>query len=223
MRLWQAEHGVDLVDLFSGHAEPMIHLMSNQPMTPEGRCAVLTAAHQGYRAKVSPFYDESIHEVIDRVSALGSLGKADLGAVLLWKRIESGRWKETLLCLPDAEVRSVTAHAVAAARDRTLNVPEAAREARSCLAALPGMGTGDAWASAVIFVGAPGRMAVYDRWAHTALGLLGLELTDEPGRYGRYMALVEQLRAELRKHGHGTWTSREVDQALFWHGKHAPP
>jgi hypothetical protein len=161
--------------------------------------------------------------VIDRVATAGSLGKADLGAVLLWKRIASGGWKETLLGMPDAEVRSVTARAVAAARDCTLSVPQAASAARGCLASLPGMITGDSWASAVIFVGSPGRMAVYDQWAHKALLLLGLELTHRSGRYSRYMALVEQLRAELREHGHHEWTAREVDQALYWHGKHATP
>ena len=137
------------------HQHANVPSMPDQPMTPEARYAALIAARQGYLENVSRFYDEPVLEVIDRVSTSGSLGKADLDAVLLWKRIESGGWKETLLCMADAEVRSVTASAVAAARDRTLSVPEAARAARGCLASLPGMVMGDAWASAVIFVGAP--------------------------------------------------------------------
>jgi hypothetical protein len=201
----------------------MIHRMPNRPTSPETCCTALTAAGDGYQAEVSPFYDETVQEVIDRVATTGSLGKADLGAVLLWKRIASGPWKEALLCMPDAKVRSVTASAVAAARDHTLAVPEAASAARGCLASLPGMAIGDAWASAVIFVAAPERMAVYDRWAHKALQLLGLELTNRPGRYGRYMALVEQLRAEIRDHGNVRWTARQVDQALYWLGKHPHP
>ncbi len=39
-------------------------------------------------------------------------------------------------------------------------------------------------------------MAVYDRRARTGLQRLGLELTPSPGRYGRYMELIEHLREE---------------------------
>ncbi len=52
---------------------------------------------------------------------------------------------------------------------------EAARRARQALLELPGAKTADAFASAVILVAAPDRMAVYDYHAH-----LGLWLLDSP-------------------------------------------
>lgn len=33
------------------------------------------------------------------------------------------------------------------------------------------------------------------------------------------MTLVEQCRAEVREHGYGDWTAREVDLALFTYGQ----
>src|SRR5260370_40365519 len=62
-------------------------------------------------------------------------------------------------------------------------------------------------------------MAIYDYHAHLGLWRLGLRPDEKPGLYGRYMELVEQCRAELREHGHGEWTAREVDLALFTHGQ----
>lgn len=65
---------------------------------------------------------------------------------------------------------------------------------------------------------APDRLAVYDKRAQAATGRLGLTLAARPGRYGRYMQLVEDLRRELRD-AHGvTWSARDVDMALYWLG-----
>jgi hypothetical protein len=189
-------------------------------MTPAQRCGALTIALQRYRDTVSDNYDETLHEVVGRVATTGGLGKTDLGALLLWKRIRIGSWATELLSKADADVRTITAQAVAAARDQRLTVPEAARRARRALIDLPGTGTGDALASAVILVGAPDRMAVYDYHAHLGLWRAGLRLDERPGLYFEYMKLIEQCRAELLQHGHGTWTARQVDLALFTHGAH---
>lgn len=164
-------------------------------------------------------YDETLHDVIANVAAVGSLGKSDLGALLLWKRIRVGAWAKKLLGMADTDVREITRKAVVAARDPEANVADAARLARRALIELPGAGIGDAFASAVILAAAPERMAIYDYHAHLGLWRLGLRLDEKPGLYGRYMELVEQCRAELREHGYGEWTAREVDLALFPHGQ----
>ena len=189
-------------------------------IAPTQRSATLAAALEQYRATECPEYDETLHDLIGRVAAIGSLGKTDLGALLLWKRIRVGAWAEELLCTPDSVVRKITAAAAAAARNQDLTVPEAARSARQTLLELPGARTADAFASAVILVAAPNRMVIYDYRAHLGLWRVGLPLAEGPGLYYRYMELVEQCRSELANRGHGNWTPHEVDLALFTHGRH---
>jgi hypothetical protein len=185
------------------------------PMGPDQRIQLLLAAKSAYDAGVSAYYDEVLYEVVERVTSSGSVGKLDIGALVAWKRLRADtEWVTDLMRLPEATVRTHTARAVDAARDNTSEVHEAASAARSALAGLPGMGVGDAVASTLCFVAAPQRMAVYDSRAHAALRLVELELDDRRGRYGRYMALVEQCRLELSESGH-TWTARQVDLALF--------
>jgi len=188
-------------------------------MTAAQRCLALSAAWQKYRAEVHEEYDETLHEVISRVIAVDSLGKSDLGALLLWKRIRVGAWATRLLCMADEDVRKITGQAVVAARDPETNAVDAARRARRALIDLPGAGIGDAFASAVILAAAPERMAIYDYHAHLGLWRLGLRLDEGPGLYGRYMELVEQCRTELREHGYGEWTARQVELALFTYGQ----
>jgi len=188
-------------------------------MTAAQHCRALAAAQQKYRAEVREEYDETLHDVIANVAAAGCLGKSDLGALLLWKRIRVGAWAKKLLGMADTDVREITRKAVVAARDPEANVADAARLARRALIELPGAGIGDAFASAVILAAAPERMAIYDYHAHLGLWRLGLRLDEKPGLYGRYMELVEQCRAELREDGYGEWTAREVDLALFTHGQ----
>jgi hypothetical protein len=59
-------------------------------IAPTQRSATLAAALEQYRATECPEYDETLHDLIGRVAANGSLGKTDLGALLLWKRIRVG-------------------------------------------------------------------------------------------------------------------------------------
>ncbi len=73
-------------------------------------------------------------------------------------------------------------------------------------------------ASTLCFVAAPDRMAVYDRRTHHGLTMVGLELDNRPGHYGRYMVLVEQCRTEVTDRGH-EWTGRQVDLALYQFGE----
>jgi hypothetical protein len=188
--------------------------------TTEERCTILRAALLGYRAKVSPHYDETLWEIMARVEDTHSLGKADLGALFLWKRIPRGSWAKSLLSMPDTEIRRVTAVAVKAALDDGVSVPIAAGAARAALVTLHGMRSGDAFASAAILAAAPHRMAVYDRRARIGLQRVCLFLTNEPGRYARYMELVEQCREEMdAQHGDlAPLSARDVDTALSWLG-----
>lgn len=175
----------------------------------------LVAAADRYAAEVSGFYDEVVEQVIARVADAGSLGKLDLGALTAWKRLRGDTpWLARLMSRPDLEVRQHTERAVVAARDESRSVAEAASAARSALSPLPGFNTGDALASVVCFVAAPTRLAVYDNRAHAGLRRLGLELDNRPGRYGRYLALIEQCRDELAGEGR-VWSARQVDLALY--------
>lgn len=103
----------------------------------------LSAARLALERETSPAYDEVLVEVSERVAASGSLGKSDIGALVLWKRIQANtRWAVRLMGMPDTEVRAVTRRAVDAVRDPHVTVPDAARRGRRELSALPGFTTG---------------------------------------------------------------------------------
>ncbi|MFD0319380.1 hypothetical protein [Streptomyces flavalbus] len=178
----------------------------------------LIPARADYLADVSPHYDEVLHDVAQRTEHTGSLGKTDIAALVVWKRLSAQtRWVTELMSLPDTHVRAVTERAVTAVRDTSLTRCEAARTGRGIIAELPGFRTGDALASAVLTAAAPQRMAVYDRRVQYALDTLGLPLTPTPGRYGRYLQLLDDLLHHGRAHADG-WTARDIDTALYWMG-----
>ncbi|WP_432560672.1 hypothetical protein [Granulicoccus sp. GXG6511] len=192
--------------------------MSNPGNFAPEAIARLASAHEDYQTTVSAHYDEVLHEVARRVDEAQSIGKSDIAALVFWKRLRADTpWVPRLMECPDADVRAKTAVAVAAVRDTTIPTWEAAGTGRSALAALPGLLRGDALASALLLSAAPQRMAVYDRRAHQALELLGITLSSRPGRYRRYMEILEQLRQAVNARG-AEWTNRDVDQALYWLG-----
>ncbi|WP_329332714.1 hypothetical protein OG252_51850 [Streptomyces sp. NBC_01352] len=184
---------------------------------------VLIPARAGYLAAVSPHYDEVFHEVAQRTEHSGSLGKTDIAALVVWKRLTAQtRWATDLMSLPDTHVRAVTERAVTAVRDTALTPGEAARTGRGIIWELPGFRTGDALASAILTAAAPQRMAVYDRRVQHALDTLGLTLTPTPGRYGRYLQLLD----DLLKHGAAPadgWSARDIDTALYQTGANPHP
>lgn len=190
------------------------------------RCArawqALPVARDAHRAEVSPAYDEVFHETVRRVEEAGSIGKTDIAALVVWKRVTAQTpWAGALMSMPDAEVRARTAGAVAAVRDPALPRAEAACRGRAELTALPGFRSGDALASALLTAAAPTRMAVFDEHVHRALEHLGFPLAPAPLRYARYMQLLDDLLAR----GGGTaagWTARDVDTALSWMGRTLP-
>lgn len=174
---------------------------------------------------ISPHYDESLQEVSRRIAAEGSAGKADIGAIVFWKRIRANAaWVTTLLLTPEADVRATTGAAARAVRASD-DVVTAAREGRAALRSLPGFGHGDAIPSALLFAIDPARLAVYDVRAEA-----GLQAVDKPvpaGRrgvrdyYSRYISVLEELRNEGREWGHA-WSARDMDIALFLLGKSQP-
>lgn len=178
----------------------------------------LIEADAGYQASVSKHYDEVVHEVIERVSTSGSVGKLDIAALAAWKRVRADtKWVAGLMNTSDSDVRRRTSGVVEIVNDRALATPEAAGRARNALSPLSGFGTGDALASAVCLAAAPGRMAVYDKRAHAAVLSLGFELDNRRGRYRRYMTIVEACRSALHDRGH-RWEARQVDTALYYLG-----
>ncbi|MFB7345537.1 hypothetical protein ACFCZ6_36410 [Streptomyces hydrogenans] len=177
--------------------------------------SLLVRAREHYRAATSPNYDEVLWEISQRAEVSGSLGKVDIGALLVWKRLSARtRWAAALMALPDTQVRAVTGKAWAAVRDASVPRGLAAQAGRAALVSLPGFHKGDALASAVLTAAAPLRMAVYDSRAQRALGSLGIVLTAESGRYGRYMGIIDEILAR-RQPSEQEWTARDVDVALF--------
>lgn len=170
-----------------------------------------------YEAGTSPYYDEVLNEVAARTAHTGSIGKADIGALVLWKRVRSDSLKR-LLTIPDLDVRAVTANMVAAATSTDNTIGEAASSARAALTVLPGFNHGDALASALIVAANPPRFAVYDKRAHNALTQLGIVLTTARGCYSRYMKIIAQIVEESATRP-DTWTPRRVDLALFTLGE----
>jgi hypothetical protein len=182
----------------------------------------LIPARAGYLTDVSPHYDEVLHDVAQRTEHTGSLSKTDIAALVVWKRLSAQtRWVTDLMSLPDTHVRADTDRAVTAVRDTTLTRSEAARTGRGIIWELPGFRTGDALASAVLTAAAPQRMAVYDRRVQYALDTLRLPLNPTPGRYGRYLQLLDDLLHHGGAHADG-WTARDIDTALYWTGATPP-
>lgn len=183
------------------------------------RVQLLVSAYGAYLADVSEYYDEVVLNVIKRVEQVDCFSKLEIAALVSWKRLQANTsWMRRLMGTPDVVVQEVTGRAVGLARDETLEPSRSAATARSALSTLPGFGTGDALASTLCFVAAPDRLAVYDRRADCGLGVVGLELSSSPGRYGRYMDLVEGCRRELFGSGHA-WSARQVDLALYQLGE----
>jgi hypothetical protein len=182
---------------------------------PESRIETLVQAHNSY-----PNYedghpcDEVLVEVQTAVEQSGSIGKSDIGALMLWKRLNlSTRWTRALNNMKDQEVREITRAAIVLARNPAVPVPDAAKAAREALVNLPGCRSGQAIASTILTAGVPKCMAVYDHRA--AAALIGLGCPDPNGDYTRYMATLGALVDEVNNARKLGWCPRDVDKALF--------
>ncbi|MFL9658771.1 hypothetical protein ACJ7VE_34250 [Streptomyces sp. PB17] len=175
----------------------------------------LIAARAAYHRTAGAHYDEVLDQVAERAQKEGSIGKAGIGALLLFKRLRADTpWARALMATADADVRRATATATAAVRDTTLSLSDAARAGRAALAGLPGFTRGDALASTVLTAAAPHRMAVYDRRAHAGLRSLGIPLSNASGRYSRYITALDHLLTHAPSPAHA-WTPRDLDIALY--------
>lgn len=168
-------------------------------------------------------YDEVLRDVSARVADQGSIGKADIGAMVVWKRsTATAPWSRRLMNTQDSEVRAVTARAYEIANDTSKSIPEAGDEARQLLTCVPGLGGGGAIASAVLLAMSPTRMAVWDRWANTSLTAIGREPQGPRQHYRNYLEivvdLVDAMQESIDSH---TVIPREVDLALFHAGQNA--
>ncbi|MDQ1053070.1 hypothetical protein QE394_000998 [Arthrobacter sp. SORGH_AS 212] len=131
----------------------------------------LLRAHRDFQSGASPAYDEVLVEVSGRIRDSASIGKADIGSLLFWKRLRADmRWVRDLMAMRVLEVRFVTEKAAAAVNNTSLGLPAAASRGRAAISALPGFARGDALASALLTAAAPERMAVYDRRAQKGIG-----------------------------------------------------
>lgn len=161
-------------------------------------------------------YDEVLREVSSRAATEGSLGKADIGALVLWKRITAqAKWATDLMLTADADVRAATGAAHRYANDASVEIPDAGQAAREALRPLPGMGGTAALASAVLLALAPDRMAVWDRRVGAGLTALG-RYPDRAGFYSGYLATAMDLAEAMGTvPGEGPFVPRDVDLALF--------
>lgn len=166
-------------------------------------------------------YDEVLEEIVQRASYEQSLGKADIGALVVWKRLNaSTRWSRRLMLTPDVDVREATSRAWQLANDPTLAIPEAGGQARAALWSTPGMGGTGAIASAVLLALSPQRMAVWDSRAQSALSVIGRSPERGEGRYRRYLEIVLDL-AEAMTDPNSPGKNilpRDVNLALFHAG-----
>ncbi len=184
---------------------------------PAKSTSLLLHAHAEYRSQVSPHYDEVLNEVTERIRQSGSIGKADIGSLVLWKRVQANtRWASQLLVMSEAEVRAITGRAVALAQNLGLHPPDAGARAGEVLRELPGCRHRPVLASALLVAAAPMRLAVYDR--RVEAGLVRLSLEHPAGSYRRYLETVERLREDVAAVGGKQWSARDVDLALWWLG-----
>lgn len=85
--------------------------------------SLLRQAHAHFHSEASEVYDEVLIEVSDRIRSSGSIGKADIGALLFWKRLRADtRWARDLMVMADSEVRDTTRRVVSAVNDTALEV-----------------------------------------------------------------------------------------------------
>lgn len=181
---------------------------------------VLIAALAEYRARnVSGLYDETLEVVVERVRQASYLTKADIGSLVLWKRISAQtRWARNLGNTPDSKVREVTAKACELANADRL-IPDAGQEARWALTSLPGMSSASegALASAVLVACAPARMAVWDRRVKAGLEHPAVRLPVVRGDryYGRYLEAVVELQDAMSREVREPIAPRDVDLALW--------
>ncbi len=172
-------------------------------------------SHQGPAAET---YDEVLRDVSRHAHEERSIGKTDIGALVVWKRLNaSTRWAKKLMLTPESRVRESTGKAWWIANDDTRSIADAGGAARGELREVPGLGGGGAIASAVLVALAPSRMAVWDKRVRITLETMGWTPTPGSETYASYLEIVTQLAQHMQLAdgaGH-EFLPRDVDLALF--------
>lgn len=85
-------------------------------------------SHQGPAAET---YDEVLRDVSCHAHEEHSIGKTDIGALVVWKRLNaSTRWAKKLMLTPESRVRESTGKAWWIANDDTRSIADAGGAAR---------------------------------------------------------------------------------------------
>lgn len=174
--------------------------------------------HTSQPSHAESFYDEVLREVSARVADQGSIGKTDIGALVVWKRISARtKWAKQLMNMPEADVRAATERVFAHANDESVRIPVAAGAARSALFGVPGMGGTGAFASTVLLAMSPTRMAVWDKRVATTLTAMDRKPKSGRGHYARYLEVVIDLAEAMQEatDRSNKVLPREVDLALY--------
>jgi hypothetical protein len=84
------------------HAGDMTSTGSSHVVDRDQKWARLEAARTTYEQQTAAAYDEVLVEVAARISTTGSIGKSDIGALLLWKRLRADTpWARQLMSMAE--------------------------------------------------------------------------------------------------------------------------
>jgi hypothetical protein len=155
--------------------------------------------------KYPEVYDEVFWQISKRLREQGCATKADVAALICWKRSGQGSWVTDLLKTPEAEVREATKKAFAATNDQ---------QCLDELAVLPGFGSKFAVALTLLTAYDPENFGVVDRRALKGLERLGCPIKRGRGETLRYLVRVRELRDKIRT-ARVDATCRNVDQGLY--------
>lgn len=152
-----------------------------------------------------PAYDELFESIGHGMREHRAATKADIAALIFWKRIRTDSWAGQFLATSDQKVIATTKAAFA----RGLTDEERLERLR----ALPGFRHGAAVPSTLLAAWNPAAYGIYDRNAKRALAALALWPSDAAIGVARYFKLIRDVGNELEM------TPRAVDKALFIIGR----
>lgn len=169
------------------------------------------------RSRLTSIYDETLHEVADRIYKDGSAGKLDVAGLAAWKRSAQGNWIGTFMSTPEVKVREITAEAFASG----LTVFDRAKR----LSCLYGFRRGSfAIGSALLCAFNEEEFPVTDHHARRALRDLFCDCHCALNRYSKFTAAVRSLQGPLAIQAPqaAPWTAHSVDGCLMWMNRAVP-
>ncbi len=167
-------------------------------------------------ARYDPVYDELFWEVHSRITATGHATKADIGALIFWKHIQTARWMTDLMLTPDKAVKVATTAAFARKRRDTQRL--------QALATLSGCASAGPTSTVLLAAFDPTTYGVCDKLAVKVLPkvlssvcrCIASNTATHPShqKTTTYLEHLRVMAIELNASG-GAWTPRAVDMALF--------